>query len=162
MDKIRIETRNELACEWQDLNDPTPEGFWEEQWDKHGTCAFYLFDSLPGFSNPQDAYFTKTIELNNLYDPNEVLQNVPNPKTGLRVDELRQLFQDAWGVVPRVDCHDGTEIFEISICLDKVDFQPIDCTTTGPNTVCRYSSPLVLPEGEPVSEKCLVYAYAGQ
>lgn len=151
--------QNEMNCEWQSYkNNTTNEGFWEWEWEKHGTCALIFFKTWGDFDSPQDAYFTTTMELNNQYDLNDLFIDVPKPNTGLNVWDVRKLFEDTWNVSPWISCQKTTQIFEIYMCFNGTTLEPIDCRGGGNGTVCSSSSMLMLPEGAPVSDTCRVFA----
>ncbi len=78
-------------------------GFWEYEWDKHGTCAESFFPT-------QNDYFQAAIEWNNKYEVNDALRAAgldPSALTTTSADEVAEALEAAWGVAPEFSCEDG-------------------------------------------------------
>lgn len=75
-------------------------GFWQYEYNKHGTCA------LPALGS-QENFFNTTLYLNNLYEPNEALASAginPEEIDELSLYDLKDVFQDAWGADVLIVC----------------------------------------------------------
>lgn len=101
--------------------------FHSHEWSKHGSCLKYCYYNILEEHKAQHFYFSKTIELRNMYDPEKFL-TASNSTLHLR--ELQEKFKSNLGITPQLICKkDRTRniqyLSEIRIPLD-LDFKPLE------------------------------------
>ncbi|XP_063990056.1 ribonuclease Oy-like [Diachasmimorpha longicaudata] len=120
---------NRLNVKWPSLKKGrnASRGFWAHEWEKHGTCSAILTPI-----NTQRKYFTKTMELSDKYNVEDLLERVnivPGRSYSIQsiVDGLSRLLGKRCGVSYVCSrLNQRSYLSEIQICFDK-SFKLVDC-----------------------------------
>jgi len=140
--------KDQLACEWPSYTGSS-DSFWEYEYRKHGSCATDIFPT------PSD-YFAKTLELNDRYDVNEVLEKAGVPLSTSSSPSRTQILsalEEAWGSSSIIKC-DSSLVSEIWTCFNK-QLNMISCPSS-----LRSSCPtsgLKFPAGAGLTNSCRGY-----
>jgi ribonuclease T2 len=111
-------------------------GFWQHEWDKHGTCLTTYEKSVAGTVTTQHDYFAKSLELRRDCNVLAALKSVGiTPGTSAALSDFQSAITSYCGNRAHLDCS-GSDLSEAWICYDK-DFNQMDCllADTCPSTV---------------------------
>ncbi|KAI8060865.1 RNase Sy [Gongronella butleri] len=102
---------NEMTTYWPSYTGDN-DAFWTHEWDKHGTCVSTLapacYTNYQKYEDVND-YFGKAIALRAQYDLYQVLSAAGiTPGGSYDVSEFENAIEQAYGVVPNVNCKSGT------------------------------------------------------
>ncbi|KAK2581275.1 hypothetical protein KPH14_008065 [Odynerus spinipes] len=140
--------KDELELKWIDIQNETDTySFWRHEWTKHGTCAAVL----PAF-NSELKYFTKGLELLNIYDMKNVLGKAHIiPGRSYTVEDMFNAVRQILGKTAQIVCAHNEKtreayIFEIRICLDK-NLRLVDCDGISgfPAITCNNAKTITYP-----------------
>jgi ribonuclease T2 len=140
--------KDQLACEWPSYTGSS-DSFWEYEYRKHGSCATDIFPQ------PSD-YFQTTLELNDKYDVNDVLDKAGVPFTTSSSPSRTKILsalEAAWGKSSVIKC-DSELVSEIWTCFDE-GLEMIDCPSSLRNS-CPASG-LKFPAGAGLTNACQGY-----
>ncbi|KAG0607075.1 hypothetical protein M758_8G001400 [Ceratodon purpureus] len=148
------ELREEMLAKWISLScpKPNPEGLWNHEWKKHGTCTW--MDRL--------TYFETAVALHHDYNILEAFHLEGIYPNGQMYDllDLHQVLGNYIGEEALITCsfndfYQVSQIYEVFICLDKSQFLPLPCPTAATfKTNCRTPTamfPEFNPPGGPTS-----------
>jgi ribonuclease I len=128
--ELSEETKSKLKDYWITLsNKHTDHTFHNHEWGKHGTCVDY---NRYGISDKEDQsfYFSKTIELYELYNPGKFIS-----KKNYTIKDLEDLLKINYGHIPFLKCtqnNDGYQMineirvkFDLDFMLVKQNKRPV-------------------------------------
>jgi len=134
-----------LEHQWPSFEpDHGDSGFWQHEWEKHGTCC----TDLP-YLNSEHKYFSVTLSLNDKYDIFSVLEQngiVPSDAKTYQVKDIENALFESYQVHPTVYCIPvkGSKqmLSYVELCLDK-QLCPINCLNSTAD--CNYDEPVQYP-----------------
>ena len=107
-----------LQREWPNLNGDDKR-FWSHEWEAHGMCSEKLLDTF--------SYFKTTLELKNLVD---LLRYLAEANITPSKVNISATITSKTGFKPRLWCNKANILLEISICVDNLAQNFIDCPQT--------------------------------
>ena len=112
---------SELQHEWPNLNGDDKR-FWSHEWEAQGMCSEKLLDTF--------SYFETTLELKNSVDLLRYLAEAnitPSKVKTYTVSDISVAITSKTGFKPHLWCNKGNMLQEISICIDNLAQNFIDC-----------------------------------
>ncbi|RYR58073.1 hypothetical protein Ahy_A05g023755 [Arachis hypogaea] len=119
--------RGQLEIDWPNLNGQSlNDKFWEDEWNKHGTCSLNKFQ--------QFQYFSLAIDIKNKLDILRLLENAgirPNATVTYNYIDIVDAIKAKIGPFePQLHCvmpHNNVLLLEVRVCLDDKGATYISC-----------------------------------
>ncbi|KAM7520572.1 hypothetical protein LguiB_019534 [Lonicera macranthoides] len=105
-----------MLVSWPILKYPTSQGFWRQQWEKHGTCSEYVWS--------QSYYVLYALNYKGMFYLLQILaQSSINPGARYAAAQVRELFPifGFTGHIPKLRCTNSSsgvlQLTELIICV---------------------------------------------
>nr|AAL35960.2 RNase [Prunus dulcis]QBY91669.1 ribonuclease [Prunus dulcis]QBY91672.1 ribonuclease [Prunus dulcis]QBY91675.1 ribonuclease [Prunus dulcis]QBY91678.1 ribonuclease [Prunus dulcis] len=127
--KVYPEMRSDLKISWPDVESGNDTKFWEDEWNKHGTCSEQTLN--------QFQYFERSHEMWMSYNITEILKNasiVPHPAKTWTYSDIVSPIKAATGRTPLLRCKydNNTQLLhEVVFCYGYKAIKQIDCNRPG-------------------------------
>nr|QCF59422.1 S3-RNase [Prunus dulcis] len=126
---VSPQLRNKLKRSWPDVESGNDTKFWEDEWNKHGTCSEQTLNQFQYFERSQDMWMS--------YNITEILKNasiVPHPAKTWTYSDIVSPIKAATGRTPLLRCKydNNTQLLhEVVFCYGYKAIKQIDCNRPG-------------------------------